>query len=220
MFVHDFVAVDRPAIAVVDGFSRLQPSLGPLVLAAWDADRDLWTRLGLAYPDYAPRWPVRVEIGPARVRPDAVVIPILWSSGSDLTRVTLEADLEIAAFSANVTHLHLLGRYAFPPGVDRWSAEASRAHRATVSAIRRFLQMVAEQLSEMIPEPAPTGDDSSDAAEDGLPAEHDPTRPPEAAAHPEGDEQRGNEEHRSRHDRHRLLDADEIARSLPAGHVC
>jgi hypothetical protein len=170
MFVHDFVAVERPALAVVDGFSRLQPSLGPLVLAAWDADRDLWARLGIAYPDYAPSWPVRVEIGPARVRPDAVVIPILWSSGSDLTRVALEADLEIAAFSTNLTHLHLLGRYAFPPGIDRWSAEASRAHRATVSAVRRFLQMVAEQLSEMIPARGQTSEDATDA----------PARDPEA----------------------------------------
>ncbi len=149
MFVHDFVAVERPALAVVNGFSRLQPSLGPLVLAAWNADRDLWNRLGLAYPDYAPSWPLHVEIGRPRVRPDAVVIPLMWSSGSEDRRVALEADLEIAAFGADVTHLHLLGRYAFPPTMDRWSAEASRAHRATVSAVRRFLQMVAEQLTEL-----------------------------------------------------------------------
>jgi len=175
VFVHDFVAVERPAIAVVDGFSRLQPSLGPLVLAAWDADRDLWTRLGIAYPDYAPSWPVCVEVGQARVRPDAVVIPILWSSGSDLTRVALEADLEIAAFSTNVTHLHLLGRYAFPPGIDRWSAEASRAHRATVSAVRRLLQMVAEQLSEMIPAPGRVNDGALHEAARGMSA---PVIPP------------------------------------------
>ena len=73
MFVHDFVAVDRPALDVVDAFARLQPSLGPLVLAAWNADRDLWTRLGMAYPHYAPSWPIHVEIGRPRVRPDAVV---------------------------------------------------------------------------------------------------------------------------------------------------
>lgn len=150
MFVHDFVAVERPALAVVDGFSRLQPSLGPIVLAAWNADRDLWARLGMTYPEYAPSWPIHVEIGPPRVRPDAVVIPIMWCSGTAQTRVALEADLEIAAFGSDVTHLHLLGRYAFPPSLDRWSAEASRAHRATVSAVRRFLQMVAEELTILI----------------------------------------------------------------------
>ncbi len=153
MFVHDFVSVERPALAVVDGFTRLQPSLGPIVLAAWNADRDLWSRLGVAYPAYAPSWPVHIEIGRARVRPDAVVIPLCWYSGDGDQRVALEADLEIAAFGSDVTHLHLLGRYAFPPSVERWSAEASRAHRATVSAVRRFLQMVAEQLLDSV-EPA------------------------------------------------------------------
>jgi len=155
MFVHDFVSVDRPALAVVDGFARLQPSLGPIVLAAWDADRDLWARLGMAHPDYAPSWPIHTEIGQPRVRPDAVVIPIRWWSGDEDHLVALEADLEIAAFGSNVTHLHLLGRYAFPPSVERWSAEASRAHRATVSAVRRFLQMVAEQLTDIC-EPGPS----------------------------------------------------------------
>jgi hypothetical protein len=150
MFVHDFVAVERPALAVVDGFSRLQPSLGPIVLAAWNADRDLWTRLGMAYPEYAPSWPIHVEVGQARVRPDAVVIPLMWCSGAAQSRVALEADMEIAAFGGDLTHLHLLGRYAFPPSLDRWSAEASRAHRATVSAVRRFLQMMAEELTLLV----------------------------------------------------------------------
>ena len=150
MFVHDFVSVDRPALAVVDGFTRLQPSLGSIVLAAWNADRDLWARLGVTYPDYAPSWPIHLEIGRPRVRPDAVVIPLRWYSGDDAHRVALEADLEIAAFGSNVTHLHLLGRYAFPPTIERWSAEASRAHRATVSAVRRFLQMVAEELLDTV----------------------------------------------------------------------
>ena len=149
MFVHDFVSVNRPALAVVDGFVRLQPSLGPMVLAAWNADSDLWSRLGVAHPVYAPSWPIHVEVGPPRVRPDAVVIPLQWRSGDAEHRVALEADLEIAAFGSNVTHLHLLGRYALPPSIERWSAESSRAHRATVSAVRRFLQMVAEQLDDV-----------------------------------------------------------------------
>jgi hypothetical protein len=150
MFVHDFVSIDRPAMEVVESFVRLEPLLGPIVLAAWNADRELWTRLGVAYPDSAPRWPVHVQVGAARVRPDAVVIPLQWSSGDGAHRVALEADLEIVAFGNDVTHLHLLGRYAFPSTVPRWSAEASRAHRATVSAVRHFLQMVAEQLSEKL----------------------------------------------------------------------
>ena len=150
MFVHDFVALDRPALAVVDGFVRLQPSLGPIVLAAWHADRDLWTQLGLAEPDYVPHWPIQVVVGSPRVRPDAVVIPLQWRTGDADHRVALEADLEIAAYGTNVTHLHLLGRYAFPPSIERWSAEASRAHRATVSAIRRFLQMMADELTQIV----------------------------------------------------------------------
>ena len=80
---------------------------------------------------------------------DAVVIPLRWRSGDAEHCLALEADLEIAAFGSNVTHLHLLGRYALPPSIERWSAESSRAHRATVSAVRRFLQMVAEQLDDV-----------------------------------------------------------------------
>lgn len=165
MFVNDFVALDRPALAVVDGFMRLQPALGPMVLAAWQADQDLWAQLGLAEPDYVPHWPIQVEIGSPRMRPDAVVIALHWRTGDSEHRVALEADLEIAAYGSNVTHLHLLGRYAFPPSVQRWSAEANRAHRATIAAIRRLLQMMADELTEIVDAAALESADESEPGE-------------------------------------------------------
>jgi hypothetical protein len=145
MFVHDFVSVNRPAIEVLDEFFRLEPTLGPTVLAAWNVDRELWSRTGDTW--YLPTWPVHIEVGEARVRPDAVVIPLRWHSGESDRPIALEADLEIAAFGAGVTHLHLLGRYAFGAGIAHWAAETSQAHRAMVVAVRRFLQLLADQIA-------------------------------------------------------------------------
>jgi hypothetical protein len=58
----------------------------------------------------------------------------------------LDADLEIVACGPNVTDVQLLGRYEFADGIQRWTADASLAHRIAVSVVRRFLGLLSERL--------------------------------------------------------------------------
>ena len=60
----------------------------------------------------------------------------------------LDADIEIVACGPDYTDVQLLGRYEFADGVERWTADASLAHRIAVSVVRRFLGLLAERLAD------------------------------------------------------------------------
>jgi hypothetical protein len=147
MFVHDFVHVDRPLEDVLDNFSaRVDPWLPTLVASAYEADRAVWCQAGIKAADLRCDSPVAIVLGRPRVRPDGIVLPISWAPGSARMVAGLEADLEIASCGPHRTDIHLLGRYRFGNDIDRWSQEGSLASRVTVTAVRRFLELLAMRL--------------------------------------------------------------------------
>ena len=147
MFVHDFVHVDRPLADIVGRFGPLaDPWLGALVVAAWADIREEWAAAGVDPTELIVSSGLRVSLGMPRFRDDGLIIPITWPPGERRFVPGIEADLELASFGPRRTHVQLLGRYRFPPGIDRWSREGSVAHRITVAGVRRFLQLLAGQL--------------------------------------------------------------------------
>jgi len=149
MFVHDFVHVERPLEDVLGHFgTRVDPWLPTLLPSAYEADRSVWCEAGIDAADLRPDSAVVIVLGRPRVRADGIVLPISWPPGSARMVAGLEADLEIASCGPNRTDIHLLGRYRFGGDIDRWSQEGSLASRVTVTAVRRFLELLALHLEE------------------------------------------------------------------------
>jgi hypothetical protein len=147
MFVHDFVHVDRPLEDVLGHFgARVDPWLPSLLASAYEADRAVWSEAGVAADDLRAQPSVAITLGRPRVRPDGIVLPISWPAGPARMVAGVDADLEIASCGPNRTDIHLLGRYAFGSDIDRWSQEGSIANRVTVTAVRRFLELLAVHL--------------------------------------------------------------------------
>jgi hypothetical protein len=147
MFVHDFVRLSLPYDEVLVRFgAKLDPWLGMLVASAWRHDLDTWTAIGVAEKDLSPPTVVSVRLGIPRQRDGQTIVPITWPPGHGRFVSGLDADLEIVACGPDKTDVQLLGRYEFTDGVERWSAEASLAHRIAVTAVRRFLELLAQQL--------------------------------------------------------------------------
>jgi len=115
-----------------------------LVRDAWAADTAVWTAAGLGFDDIDPGADFHVEVGPPRVRLDAAVMNFCWTVTGARLIPSLDADLELAARGTELSDLQLLGRYRFGTDPPRTPNETSLAHRAVVSAVRRFLTSVAD----------------------------------------------------------------------------
>jgi hypothetical protein len=149
MFVHDFVHVDRPLDDVLGHFgARVDPWLPTLLSSAYETDRAVWCEAGIAASDLRAAPTVAILLGRPRVRADGVVLPISWPPRPATMVAGRDADLEIASCGPNRTDIHLLGRYEFGNDIDRWSQEGSLASRVTVTAVRRFLELLALHLEE------------------------------------------------------------------------
>ena len=122
----------------------LQHQSEQLVRDAWAADTAVWTAAGLALDDIDPGADFNVEVGPPRVRLDAAVLHFCWTVTGARLIPSLDADLELAARGTELADLQLLGRYRFGTDPPRTPNETSLAHRAVVSAVRRFLTSVAD----------------------------------------------------------------------------
>lgn len=147
MFVHDFVRLNLPYEEVIARFgANVDPWLGVLVSSAWRNDMPTWIASGVDELDLASPAVVPVWLGAPRRRNDATIVPISWPPGGGRFVSGLDADLEIVACGPDFTDVQLLGRYEFCDGVERWSADASLAHRIAVSVVRRFLGLLAERL--------------------------------------------------------------------------
>ncbi len=118
-----------------------------LVHDAWAADTEVWTSAGLAAEDLDPSSRFEVTIGPPRVRLDAAVLHFGWTVAGARLIPSLDADLELAARGSDLCDLQLLGRYRFGTDPPRTPNETSLAHRAVVSAVRRLLISVANEIS-------------------------------------------------------------------------
>ncbi len=151
MFVHDFVRLNLPYEEVVARFgSNVDPWLGMLVASAWRNDMPTWIASGVDEADLAPPAIVPVWLGAPRQRNDATIVPIAWPPVGGRFVSGLDADIEIVACGPEYTDVQLLGRYEFADGVERWTADASLAHRIAVSVVRRFLGLLADRLLPIV----------------------------------------------------------------------
>jgi len=150
MFVHDFVQVDRPFPAVLALMADLLGAgVEDLVHEAWKVDCRMWCdTYDLESDEVSLSSQIRVEVGPPRSRLEAVVVPLRWAQPKARLVPAVEADLEIAALGSLRSDLHILGRYDLGADVDMEPHDAQIAHRVTVSAMRRLLQLLKQRLEQ------------------------------------------------------------------------
>lgn len=147
LFVNDFVAVDVSVETAIQSFGGVATPalLRDVVLEAWRAEvAALDSALATFTAHDEPS--VEVELGPARWRRDAVVIPVRWWTLSGDWVPPLEADLELASFGPERTHLHVLGRSRLPLGESPHSQASSLHHRFTVAMVRHVLSLLSERV--------------------------------------------------------------------------
>ncbi len=147
VFIHDFVPVVSPW---PDGPGRFAFALTPdlvadLVARAWNEEAAVAAGSGLDLHRCRPA-DLEVEIGRLRQREDAVVIPLRWRTAR-IWVAPLDADLEVARFSTNRLHLHLLGRSQLPPEVYPCTSAASLHQRLAVAVVRHVLSQLVEAVS-------------------------------------------------------------------------
>lgn len=139
MFVHDFTAVP---VAVEEAVHRLSaPSTGPeleeIVRVAWNSHTEFLAALDTTEESRVPATRVHIRLDGHRLRGDTGVINLRWHGDGRLP--TLDADLELAAFGPESTHLHLLGRYDPPNCPDICECKGKMHQRVMVSVVRQFL---------------------------------------------------------------------------------
>lgn len=139
VFVHDFTPVDAGFLASIDALEHvLTPeAIASLVLAA--VRQEVGDSL---QPCERPL----VTLGQPRWRQDAVIIPMLWNFALS-AGFPLEADIELAAYTASRSHLHLLGRIALPDHTEPSTPEASIFGRQAVAVVRHVLDDLARLLT-------------------------------------------------------------------------
>ncbi len=145
VFVHDFVTIELPLAQALSTVAQvLMRDCATLAKDAWNADVDVWAEAGLSRADLDPTG-LEVNLGAPRVRANAAVMHLAWTSTGGRLVPSLDADLELAAHGPDRCDLQLLGRYQFGDDPPRSAEEASLAHRAIVSAVRGMLVAVATE---------------------------------------------------------------------------
>lgn len=149
MFIEDFVDVDADIQAVG---ARLEADPGAWMAAcadqAEDAGAELVVRIGPGGILAPARREVRVVVGPARRRADAVVVPIEWET----IRLRglfprLEGDLEVAPLGQGRCRLTLSGQYSAPLGPLGAALDRRLLHKVAESTVRSFLAGVAGSVA-------------------------------------------------------------------------
>lgn len=146
MFVHDFSPVAQPVDTAVRSFGAAAagPTLAEIVKRAWNEEAPMLAALIVDRPGVRASH-VEVEISGHRLRGDAAIVNIRWRGDGWLPE--LDADLEIVAFGRQATHLHLMGRYELPEGVERFGPTGSLMHRVMVVVVRQFLNDLGDLLA-------------------------------------------------------------------------
>jgi hypothetical protein len=144
VFLHDFFPIEQGfPVAGYPFVATMGPALiDRLVCEAWQRNRQVARDAGLHVGECR-SGETGSFVGPARHRTDAIIVPMGWS-GTTSWIAPLEADLELAAFGAGRSHLHLLGRTELPSGVASHSSEASLCQRLAVSVVRHVIIGLAE----------------------------------------------------------------------------
>lgn len=87
-----------------------------------------------------------ITLGLCRWRTDAVVVPMKWEFPMS-AGLPLQADLELASYTADCSHLHLLGRVTLPNGIVPRTQAASLFGRCAVAVVRHVLNDLADVLT-------------------------------------------------------------------------
>ena len=173
MILHDFVTVDLPIDdvrkAVVDASSLLAESAA----TAYEHGEGLRVRVGPRGSRSRIAKMVEVTTGAAIVKDDTLTVPLIWQvAGPGGIFPRLDASLEIAPLSADLTQITLFGRYDPPLGRIGDGLDRLVLHRLAENTIRAFLTEVAKRMAK--DSPARTGgadvgpclDESSTSAPD------------------------------------------------------
>lgn len=122
--------------------------LSEQIVASWVRDAEDVRRAGVVWTLPAPPVTVLVELGTPRFRADAVIVPIRWRAASPGWLPQVDAELEIAGFGHERTHVHLVGRYDLPMGTSSSSTDASLVHRLAVALVRQVLVSISEECHD------------------------------------------------------------------------
>ncbi len=146
MFVHDFTSLSAPVDDAIRRFAGTDTrTIGHIVANTWNAEAPILDALCDPTAPTAATTAVTVVVHSHRLRRNAAVATLKWIGSGWLP--ALDADLELVGFGHDTTHLHLMGRYEFPPCVDRDSEEGSLLQRMMVLVVRNVLIDLADLWS-------------------------------------------------------------------------
>lgn len=150
MFVYDFSHVQRP---FADVRARVLANhgawLSPLAADAVRTGEELRLRVGPRGDRAAASKEVAVELGNTREANGDVIVPMRWKpTGLAGLFPELEAELTVAPFPPDGTHLSLRGNYDPPLGVLGRGIDRLGMHRIAEASIRSFLNAVTAALED------------------------------------------------------------------------
>ena len=161
MLLHDYVFVSMPAESVC---ARIRADHGAWLsgLAAGAADEGETLRVRVGPIGALPMLSKTVTLHADQPieRGELTVIPLTWrATGTQGVFPVLNADLEVAPISPEVTQLTLRGTYQPPLGGLGQRLDRLLMHRIAEATVRSFMRRLAESLAASdVGEPAPPPD--------------------------------------------------------------
>lgn len=153
MLIHDFVYIDSPARSVAELVLPGSAWLGQAAAGAYQDGQNLLLRAGPGESSPV-RKRVRISVGSARNRQDAVVVPIHWeATGVTGLFPVLDAELEFCPVGPEATQLSLWGTY--DPPLDGFGIRLDHMifHRVAEATVRSFLRKLADGLQAAVQAP-------------------------------------------------------------------
>lgn len=85
--------------------------------------------------------------GPARSRPEALVVPIHWTAAPPAAFLELQGDLQTTCLDGAITHLSLSASCDLSVGTPGLRGQGLAAERAAEQSVRAFLEHVGGELA-------------------------------------------------------------------------
>ncbi len=170
MILHDFVTVDLPVDDVRKALVNATALLAESASTAYEHGEGLRMRVGPGGSRSGFAKTVEVTTGAVIVKDDTVTVPLMWEvTGAGSIFPRLDASLEIAPLSADLTQITLFGRYDPPLGRIGERLDRLVLHRLAENTIRAFLADVAERVATDSPAGADGDDVGSSPSESPSP---------------------------------------------------